>query len=189
MNTRRTFSRIDVIVAVGVVMLLAANLIPALPSARELARKQFCRANLPAIGAALQSYHEAYGVLPLAAPIVAWTAAIARTRRSGRICLGVESILRPHRVSGQASETGTFERSGTSPPATRVREFRVERSWIIRPTNRIPRSGQGAGDASCRCAGGLTLHSPQPACGYRFRAPFGDPQVRFRSKNKSRRAG
>src|SRR5438105_438852 len=62
--SRSGLSRTEVIIAVCVVALLAANALPALQSVREAARRQQCRSNLRALGAGLHAYHDTYSCLP-----------------------------------------------------------------------------------------------------------------------------
>lgn len=62
---RRGLSLIEVLVALSVIGLLMALLLPAVQSAREAARRTQCRNNLRQIGLGLQQYHDAHRVFPL----------------------------------------------------------------------------------------------------------------------------
>ncbi len=55
---RSGFSRIELLVIVGVVGLLVAFLLPAVQSARETARQSQCKNNLHQLGLALHNYHD-----------------------------------------------------------------------------------------------------------------------------------
>ena len=64
---RHGLSRVELVVAVAVLIVLAAIAIPAVLSSRESARLQGCQDNLRAIGTALSSYHDTHQSLPPAA--------------------------------------------------------------------------------------------------------------------------
>ncbi len=61
---RRGLTLVELLVAIGIVGLLAALLLPAVQAAREAARAAQCGNRLREIGLALLAYHEAVGSLP-----------------------------------------------------------------------------------------------------------------------------
>ena len=103
MNRRFGFSLIELLVAIFVIGVLIALLIPAVQSAREAARRAQCLNNLRQIGLALQNYHEAHNVLP---PTSVWGGnpgePFGRGRRPigliDRVALGLTSGTEPDRV-------------------------------------------------------------------------------------------
>lgn len=64
---RRAASLIEVLIAIGIVGLLIAVLIPAVQAVRESSRRTQCLANLRQIGVALEAYHDTNHHLPAAA--------------------------------------------------------------------------------------------------------------------------
>jgi prepilin-type N-terminal cleavage/methylation domain-containing protein/prepilin-type processing-associated H-X9-DG protein len=64
-NVRRAgFTLVELAVVIAVVCLLIAILIPAIPAARETARRAQCTSNLRQIGLAMHEYHDHLGSLP-----------------------------------------------------------------------------------------------------------------------------
>lgn len=65
-GARRGFTVLELIVAMGIVGMLIALLLPALMAARESGRRVTCGTHLREIGVAMQQYHDRAGRLPLA---------------------------------------------------------------------------------------------------------------------------
>lgn len=63
-STRRGFTALELIVALGVIVALVLFLMPATRRGREAARRTQCRNNLKQIGLALHNYHDKHGVFP-----------------------------------------------------------------------------------------------------------------------------
>jgi prepilin-type N-terminal cleavage/methylation domain-containing protein/prepilin-type processing-associated H-X9-DG protein len=63
-DRHRGFTVIELMVALGIIGVLAAILLPAIAQAREVARRATCRNHLRQIGIAIQSYESAHGCFP-----------------------------------------------------------------------------------------------------------------------------
>ncbi len=60
----RRFTLIELLVVVGIIAILAALLLPALKSARELALRSVCLSNLKQVGQGVMCYANDYGYMP-----------------------------------------------------------------------------------------------------------------------------
>jgi len=63
-SVSRRFSRMDLLIAAGIILMLTAVAIPFIQSAREAARRMSCENNLKQIGLGLLNYHETFKCLP-----------------------------------------------------------------------------------------------------------------------------
>jgi prepilin-type N-terminal cleavage/methylation domain-containing protein len=64
LSLRRGFTLVELLVAVAIIAVMIALLLPAVRAAREAGRRTICRNNLRQIGLACQSHHDALGCLP-----------------------------------------------------------------------------------------------------------------------------
>ena len=62
--SRPGFTRIELLVAAAMGLLLAANAAPAVIQAREAAQRSQCKNNLKQLGLALHNYHDVYNSFP-----------------------------------------------------------------------------------------------------------------------------
>jgi prepilin-type N-terminal cleavage/methylation domain-containing protein len=66
-RSTRGFTLIELLVVIAIIAVLIALLLPAVQQAREAARRTQCKNNMKQFGLALQNYHEALNVFPMAA--------------------------------------------------------------------------------------------------------------------------
>lgn len=104
----RGFTVLELLVAIGVVSLLAALLLPALMAAREAARRTTCSNRLRQIGTAFQLHHDRAGELPAAWRLAAsdkrfaygWAVKILPDLEQANLASRIDADARPA-VAGQ----------------------------------------------------------------------------------------
>ncbi|MEZ6148091.1 MAG: DUF1559 domain-containing protein [Planctomycetaceae bacterium] len=64
-STRSGFSKLELLISIGVILILAALIFPAIQRAREAAHRTQARNNLKQLALACHNYHDVYTTLPL----------------------------------------------------------------------------------------------------------------------------
>jgi len=119
---RRAFTVLELLVAIAIIGLLAALLLPALMAAREAARRTTCSNRLRQLGTAFQLHHDRAGALP-----TAWRQANA----DKQFAYGWATQILPDIEQANLARQLT---TGTRPPATAVQQF-TELPELICPSD------------------------------------------------------
>ena len=70
-SSRSGFSKLDILVALGVILILTALILPAIQQARIAARRTLSRNNLKMLALAFHNYHDVYSTLPPGGTVMA----------------------------------------------------------------------------------------------------------------------
>lgn len=146
---RGGLSLIELLVAMGVLSILVALLLPAIQSGREAARKAQCLNHLRQIGLALHNYHDQHALLP---PAVIWSGPPGEPIGQGmfpvgiydRVALGLATDADPPRVGAnwlvlllpQLGQTPLFNAMDPDLPISATENRVVRETWV--PSLRCP---------------------------------------------------
>lgn len=85
-NHRRGFTIVELLVAIGIIALLLALLLPAVQNSREAARRLTCNSHLRQVGLALANYQSQFQILP---PFSVWSGPKGEPLGAGELPVGV----------------------------------------------------------------------------------------------------
>jgi type II secretory pathway pseudopilin PulG len=123
-QTRSGMSLIEVLIVIGIVMILAALLLPAVQSARESAHRAKCSNNLRQIGLALQAYISQHDAIPPRNT----TKTRGTMEYNGTFSVFVR--LLPH-LDQRALYDGVNFTAGTMPPETMSSDLLEDWKWML----------------------------------------------------------